>query len=363
MSNPRLNILIAGGGTGGHLFPGISIAHAFLEANKDSRILFAGTDRPFEISVLEKAGFAHKNIKISGIKGMGLWEKIKTAILIPAAIVQSVFILWRFKADIVIGVGGYSSGPVAIAAWMMRIKVILHEQNIIPGITNKVLSRFANRIYVSFAQTANHFSITEIKTTGNPVRNEILNVKPGMEKEKSKFTILISGGSQGAHTINTAMIDAVNHIENINQFTFIHQTGVNDTEMVESGYKNKNAAAIVQPFFDDMEKQYEKADLIICRAGATTIAEVTAMGHSAVLIPFPFAADNHQVKNAQILADQNAARMITEDILDGKILADIILFYSENPEKLKEMAENSKKYGRADAAYAIVTDCYELLKE
>ncbi len=363
MSSPRLNILIAGGGTGGHLFPGISIAQAFLEANQESNILFAGTDRPFEISALKKAGFNHKNIKIAGLKGMGLRKKIKTALMLPVAICQSAIILWHFKADLVVGVGGYSSGPVAIAAWMMRKKVVLHEQNIIPGITNKVLSRFANRIYVSFTQTANHFSITEIKTTGNPVRNKILQVKPGKEREQDTFTVFISGGSQGAHSVNTAVIDALKHIKEINRFHFIHQTGVNDTELVKKAYSDNKAVCVVQPFFDDMETQYEKADLIICRAGATTIAEITAMGHSAVLIPFPYAADNHQVKNAEILADKNAAKMITEDVLDGKIIADIILFYAENPDKLNEMAENSKRYGKPDAAYTIVNDCYELLKE
>ncbi len=362
MNNPKLNIVIAGGGTGGHLFPGISIAQAFLEANNESNILFAGTDRPFELSVLEKAGFDHKSINIAGLKGMGLWRKIKTVLMLPAAVVHSALILWRFKADLVIGVGGYSSGPVALAAWMMRKKVVLHEQNIIPGITNKALSGFANRIYVSFAQTANHFSMTEIRATGNPVRNEILKITPAASGDNSVFTILISGGSQGAHSINTAMIEALDHMKDVTKFHFVHQTGINDTEMVKKGYDDKKTDAVVQPFFDDMEKQYEKADLIICRAGATTIAEITAMGHSSILIPFPYAADNHQVKNAEILAEKNAAKMITEDILDGKILADVILYYAEKPEKLKELAENSKRYGRPDAAYTIVNDCYELLK-
>lgn len=361
MSNEKLNILIAGGGTGGHLFPGISIAQEFLKANSDSRILFAGTDRPFEKSILEKAGFSHKKINISGLMGMGLFNKLKTALKLPAAVIQAAFILIRFKADLIVGVGGYSSGPVAIAAWLLRKKTVLHEQNIIPGITNKILSRFADRIYVSFAETANHFSMTTVKTTGNPVRSEILAVNHSTDTMNAPFTVLISGGSQGAHTINEAVCDAISHLDK-DRFFFIHQTGINDAEKVESDYLKSGLPHTVQPFFNDMDKQYEKSDLIICRAGATTIAEITAMGHSAILIPFPFAADNHQEKNADVLVKKKAAEMITEDILTGKMLAEKISYYAEHPEKLKEMGENSRAYGKPNAAATIVNDCYELLK-
>ncbi len=362
MSKSQLNILIAGGGTGGHLFPGISIAQEFLKANNNNRILFAGTDRQFEKSVLQKAGFDHKSIKIAGLKGMGLLKKIKTAMMLPAAVIQSAFIIFRFKADLIVGVGGYSSGPVALAAWFLRKKVVLHEQNIIPGITNKILTRFADRIYVSFSETANHFSMTTVKTTGNPVRNEILAIDQNEKQSSSPFTVLISGGSQGARKVNEAVCDSLTFLDNKNEYQFIHQTGINDVEMVESTYVKEGISCTVKPFFDDMEKQYEKADLIICRAGATTIAEITSMGHKSILIPFPHAADNHQEKNGQVLVNINAAEMITEEFLNGKILADKIISYSKNPEKLTKMGQNSRKYGKPEAASTIVDDCYELLK-
>ncbi len=362
MSKSRLNILIAGGGTGGHLFPGISIAQEFLKANSNSKILFAGTDRQFEKTILQKAGFDHKSIKIAGLKGMGFLKKIKTAIMLPSAVLQSAFIIFRFKADLIVGVGGYSSGPVALAAWFLRKKIVLHEQNIIPGITNKILTRFADRIYVSFSETANHFSMTTVKTSGNPVRNEILAIEQQERKSSAPFTVLVSGGSQGAHNVNEAVCESLTFLDNKNDYQFIHQTGINDVEMVESTYVKEGVSCTVQPFFDDMEKQYEKADLIICRAGATTIAEITAMGHKSILIPFPHAADNHQEKNGQILVNKNAAEMITEDVLTGKLLADKIISYSKNPEKLATMGQNSREYGKPKAASTIVEDCYELLK-
>lgn len=362
MSKSQLNILIAGGGTGGHLFPGISIAQEFLKKNNNSRILFAGTDRQFEKSILEKAGFDHKSIKIAGLKGMGLLKKIKTAMMLPAAVIQSAFIIFRFKADLIVGVGGYSSGPVAIAAWLLRRKVVLHEQNIIPGITNKILTRFADRVYVSFSETANHFSMTTVKTSGNPVRNEILSIELKEKESSFPFTVLVAGGSQGAHKINEAVCEALMFLDNKKDYQFIHQTGINDVEMVENAYAKEGVSYTVKPFFDDMEKQYEKADLIICRAGATTIAEITAMGHKSILIPFPHAADNHQEKNAQVLVNKNAAEMITEDILTGKMLSDKIISYSKDPEKLARLGQNSKEYGKPEAASTIVEDCYELLK-
>lgn len=362
MEHKPLNIIIAGGGTGGHLFPGISIAQEFLKINNESSILFAGTDRPFELSVLKEAGFPHKSINVGGLKGLGLLKKIKTAAMLPFAVIQSAVIIIRFGADLIVGVGGYSSGPVAIAAWILRRKIILHEQNIISGITNKILSRFAHRIYVSFSETADSFSMTTVKTSGNPVRSEILAVNIRENKTGSPFTILISGGSQGAHKINETVCEMLSLIEDKKNYHFIHQTGINDVELVEAAYIENGISCTVRPFFTDMEKQYEKADMIICRAGATTIAEITAMGHRALLIPFPHAADNHQEKNGQVLVDKNAAEMITEDVLTGKVLADKIALYSTSPEKLSELGHNSKAYGKPDAASYIANDCYELLE-
>jgi UDP-N-acetylglucosamine--N-acetylmuramyl-(pentapeptide) pyrophosphoryl-undecaprenol N-acetylglucosamine transferase len=362
MKNHRLNILIAGGGTGGHLFPGIAIARAFMTRNPENRILFVGTDRPFERRILSEEGFEHQAIRAAGIKGMGLLSKVRSLLKVPVALFQSSWIILCFKPHIIIGVGGYSSGPVALAAFLMGKTIVLHEQNILPGITNRIVSRFARRIHVSFEESLGFFPENKVLLTGNPVRQSILSAKnnpsPG-----NRFTVLVSGGSQGAHRVNMALVDALNHLDDPAAWHFIHQTGDRDVSMVNDAYRSKGISAQVQAFFNDMDVQYGKTNLIIGRAGATSLAEITSIGLAAILIPFPFAADNHQVKNALSLAGKGAAEMITEDELDGKSLADRLMFYRNNPDDLKKISERSAALGKPLAASAIVDDCYELLEK
>ncbi len=361
-------VIIAGGGTGGHLFPGIAIAHAFKEDDSKSRILFVNAGKPIDKNVLKEAGFDLKCISAEGIKGKTVWQKIKSALKIPKGIFESILILKSFRPDIVIGVGGYSSGPLIVGAWLLGIPSVLHEQNMIPGITNRLLSRFVSRIYVTFDKTK--INKTKARLTGNPVRKEILqcavNAKhPDTETavHDNLFTILILGGSQGAHSINMAVIDALKHIREPEQYYFIHQTGSLDEKIVTDAYNNININHNVQPFFNDMAEQYRNADLIICRAGATTIAEVSAIGRGVIFIPYPFAADNHQLLNAETLADQGAAEIIEEVFLKGENLATKIEFYKNNRPALKEMASKLMNFGKPNAAELIVEDCFRLLKK
>ncbi len=367
MNTRPLHILIAGGGTGGHLFPGIAIAQSFLSQDSAIKILFVNAGRPIDESVLSKAGFVFKKISSGGIKGLGLRKKIVSALKASKGIVESVRIIKNFRPDLVVGVGGYSSGPLVMGAWLLGIKSVLHEQNILPGITNRMLQRFVSRIYVSFEKSQNRFNPEKTLFTGNPVRAEILSDTAvqdnGDEKDSDvkPFTILILGGSQGAHAINMSVVDALKHIDKKEDYCFVHQTGPIDESSVQNVYTVNNVSAVVRAFFDDMPKQYKNADLIICRAGATTVAEITAIGKGVIFIPFPYAADNHQELNAQALLEAGAAEMILEEDLSGKILADRIQYYHENRNALKDMASKSQKFGKPNAADDIVEDCYQLI--
>jgi UDP-N-acetylglucosamine--N-acetylmuramyl-(pentapeptide) pyrophosphoryl-undecaprenol N-acetylglucosamine transferase len=357
-----MKILIAGGGTGGHLFPGIAIAEAFMEKDQKNEVLFVGTGRPFEVSVLSQRGFRHKSVTAEGLKGRGLWNQLAALSKIPRGIIESIGILREFKPNLVLGVGGYSAGPVVMAAWVLRLKVALQEQNILPGITNRTLSRFADRIYVSFENTK--FPpryLNKMLVTGNPVRKDIRNWEAENRKPDSPFTVLIIGGSQGAHSINMAVAEALRHIKQKDKFFFVHQTGEQDIIAVKDAYKDQGISCTVQPFFNDMATLYRNADLMICRAGATTIAEITAIGKAVIFIPYPYAADNHQVFNAKTLADAGAAEMILQKELDGELLARRITYYAENPEELKKMAYRAKAFGKPDAAEAIVEDFYRMV--
>ena len=370
-----MRIIIAGGGTGGHLFPGIAIADALATRDKKNRVLFVGTGKPFEISVLSKTAFKYKSITAEGIKGRGLWRQIVSVLKIPKGIFESIMILKDFRPNLVIGVGGYSAGPVVIAAWLMGIKIVLHEQNILPGITNRILSGFADRIYVSFKDTRLErfrwlapVEPKKLLVSGNPVRKEILQSEINQQDvsladtgQKKPFTVLILGGSQGAHSINMAVLEALEYLDEKDKYFFAHQTGSADEQDVKKAYMKNGISCMVKSFFDDMAQQYHNADLVVCRAGATTVAEIAVMGKGVIFIPYPFAADNHQVFNAGSLENAGAAEMILQKDLTGKRLAKRIEHYASNPGALKAMASKAKSIGRPDAAEAIVDDCYRLL--
>ncbi len=362
-----LRIVIAGGGTGGHLFPGIAVAQEFEVRNPASRIIFVSTGNPLERSVLSKTGYALQTITAAGIKGRGIWNQIKSVAKIPKGILEANRILKNFSPDLTLGLGSYSAGPLVFAAWLRRIPIVVHEQNILPGITNRILAGFAKRIYISFENTRSHMDPRKVRWTGNPVRQEILdsgNRSGKIKKDESsdkRFTVLIIGGSQGAHRINMAVIEALDHLRHLKHLHIVHQTGQADELPVREAYRSSKVSSTVQAFFDNMAEQYGRADLIICRAGATTVAEIAALGKAAIFIPFPFAADNHQVLNASSLSDEGAAEMLIEKDLNGKILSEKINFYAAHPAELENMSARAKRLGKPDAAMNIVDDCYRLL--
>lgn len=359
-----LRIVIAGGGTGGHLFPGLAIAEEFMTRNKNTTVVFISTGNPLERSVLSQTDFRLEPVTAEGIKGRGIWNQAKSALKIPKGVIEAMRILKGYRPNLTVGLGSYSAGPVVLGAWLMRIKIVLHEQNILPGITNRILARFADRIYVSFDDTKARFAPDKIKLTGNPIRKELLNnhngdgVAPGLKK----FCVLIIGGSQGAHSINASVVEALGHLTQKEGLYFIHQTGTADEQMVGAAYRRENVAAKVQSFFRHMGPLYKQADLIICRAGATTVAEVTAVGKAVIFIPFPFAADDHQTLNAATLADKGAAEMVHEKDINAGALAQKIEYYASHPQAVEAMAIKAGRLGHPDAAKRIVDDCYELVK-
>jgi UDP-N-acetylglucosamine--N-acetylmuramyl-(pentapeptide) pyrophosphoryl-undecaprenol N-acetylglucosamine transferase len=363
-TNPPLGVVFAGGGTGGHLFPAIAIAEEFQDRNPESRILFISSGRPIEEKVLSKTGFEKLIIHVEGIKGKRMWVKLKSLIILPKGLFSAMGLLMRFKPDVVIGMGGYSAGPVILSAWMLRISRVICEQNKLSGVTNRLLSYFADRIYVSYEDTSLTSSAEKIRLTGNPVRKEI--VKKLRPHEKSltgsqQFTVLVLGGSQGAHGLNRAVIDALQFLKNPGKYFFVHQSGALDEDMVKKAYRENNIAHMAAAFFDDMACLYRSADLVICRSGATTVAEVTIAGSAVIFVPFPHAADNHQVFNAKPLVDAGAAEMILEHQISPKSLSEKIEYYASHPEALAKMKDKIGRFGKPDAAQRIVEDIYQLL--
>jgi UDP-N-acetylglucosamine--N-acetylmuramyl-(pentapeptide) pyrophosphoryl-undecaprenol N-acetylglucosamine transferase len=364
---PRpLRVVIAGGGTGGHLFPGIAVAEEIRARDPRNRVLFISRGNAFERSALARAGFSLEPIAVEGLKGRGLWNQARALCRLPWGAVQSARRLREFRPDLVIGLGSYSAGPVVLAAWLLRIPIALCEQNTLPGITNRCLARLADRIFISFERTGGGFDPAKTRWTGNPLRREIVDAasgKPatGPSDPHRPFTVLVLGGSQGAHRINTAVAEALDHLTDRCRFFFIHQTGPADEAMAAAAYARSGAAARVQAFFTDMAAQYRQADLVVCRAGATTVAEITALGKAVVFVPFPFAADDHQRLNARRLVDAGAAEMIDEQELTAERLSARIAFYASHPEVLADMAEQAARLGKPNAAHHIVDECYRLV--
>jgi UDP-N-acetylglucosamine--N-acetylmuramyl-(pentapeptide) pyrophosphoryl-undecaprenol N-acetylglucosamine transferase len=357
-----VHIVIAGGGTGGHLFPGIAIAEEFIKHDSQNKVLFIGTKRGIESKLLGKLGYELRTINVEGVKGRGIKALIKGFYQIPKSMWQSRRILKQFRPQIVIGVGGYASGPAVLAAHFMGLPTAIAEQNAIPGITNKILGKFADKVFVTYSQSQNWFSSVKVIVSGNPVRAAFTYVRE-KKKEKNEFwNLLIFGGSQGAAAINKAVIAMMPQMQRIkNKLRVLHQAGGQEMQLVRKAYEKYGVQAEVTPFIVDMVSAYAQADLIICRAGATSLAEITAAGKAAILIPFPYAANDHQTKNAQVLVDEGAAIMINERDMIGERLFAAMESLLTDEEKLREMGANSAKQGNINAAAAIVETCIKLM--
>lgn len=358
----RLGMIIAGGGTGGHLFPGIAIAEEFLGRNPAYRVLFIGTERGLEKKILGGLGLPLRTIHVDGIKGQRPLRTAAALSKIPGGLFASFRILREFRPDIVVGVGGYASGPAVLAASLMGVKTAIAEQNAFPGLTNRMLGRLADRIFLTFPASQRWFPKRRTIVTGNPIRSAFLAEKPQEEKRDHRFTILIFGGSQGAHAINQMVGEALGGLQHLrDRLRFIHQAGEKELETVRAAYREHGFAADISPFIMDMAAAYHQADLLICRAGATSIAEITTGGKASILIPFPFAVNDHQAQNAEVLARAGAAEVIAEKDLSGPALATVIERFYRNPGAVKKMETAAAALGRREAARDIVDLCLMLV--
>lgn len=326
--------MIAAGGTGGHLYPGIAIAREVL-AEVGNKVLFVGTEQGIEGRVLPKEGLTVRFVPVGRLKGMGFGSALKTVITLPQSLARSVGLLRQERPDAVVGVGGYASGPVALAAWLLRIPLVIVEPNSYAGLANRVLGRFAKKVFVCFPgkDRQGFFPASKKVLTGPLVRKGLdqgnrdkalaeFGLGPG------RFTVLAMGGSGGAHAINMTMMEAARELKDVPDIQVLHQTGEKDAADVKDGYRKAGVIAVVLPYIHDMAGAYAAADLVVSRSGATTVAELAVLGKRAVLVPYPYAADNHQEYNARSLAERGGADVIVQKDLSAAGLAAAIKKYA-----------------------------------
>lgn len=360
-------MMIAGGGTGGHLFPAIAVAGELKYIDGENDVLFVGTKNGIESRILPDEGWPIKFITAGALKGRGLLGMIKGLLKSGYGLMESFLLIRHFGPDIILGVGGYVSAPLVLAGRLSGVKTAIHEQNAMPGLTNRILGKIVNKIFITYPESKRFFPSFKVLVTGNPVRREIKDAFLEKEEEKKNedpFTLLIFGGSRGAASINRAVSEVFTGRPEkiIRKVNIIHQTGLDDFEKIAQMYKesasNSSVKAEAIPFIKDMASAYSKADLVVCRAGATTMAELAAAGKPSILIPYPFASDDHQRLNAKAMIDAGAAIMIEDGKLDGSILSEEIARLLERPHTLADMGRKAKLMNRTDAAKLI---CKELI--
>ena len=350
-------LLIAGGGTGGHLFPGVAVAEELLARDAEAELLFVGTARGIEARVVPELGWNIELIDVSGIKTVGALGAVRGVLRIPGSLLQSRTIIKAFAPDVVVGVGGYASGPVVLAARLMGIRTAILEQNSIPGMTNRILGKVAHRIFLSFAHSASFFRASKSELVGNPIRKQILDGLQGsQDKTNTEFRLFIFGGSQGAWAVNQMCCHAAKALMSEgHHLSIVHQTGKAKLDETRALYEEAGVTADCRAFIDNMSEEYQAADLIVARAGATTIAELGIVGKPAILVPYPFAANNHQELNAKEMVEAGAALMIKQDgNEDGKRMASLIGSLLQDNCKRAEMAEAMRTLARPKAAKRVV---------
>ncbi|MCI4625585.1 MAG: undecaprenyldiphospho-muramoylpentapeptide beta-N-acetylglucosaminyltransferase [Candidatus Magnetoovum sp. WYHC-5] len=365
----RYKVVITGGGTGGHLYPGIAVAEEIKKTLKNVDILFIGSTRGIEAKILPTEKYFAKLLNTQGVVGKSLMKKTWALFSMTGAFVDVYYFLRKMNPDVVIGTGGYVSFLPVCAAVLLGIPTIIHEQNSIPGVANKFLARFVDRVCVTYENSIRAFPKTKTYLTGNPVRNGILSKskEDGLAKFKLKtdrFTVFIFGGSRGARGLNKTVVESLEHLKDLKDgMQFIHQTGEDDYEFVRGAYQNYGFYGMVMPFITTMAEAYAASNMVISRAGATTIAEITSLGLPAILIPYPYSASSHQELNAAKLAQGGAAVMIKEDGLSGVILADEIKRLYFDKDKRRSLSRNCKIFGRPDASKKVSTIAISLIKK
>jgi UDP-N-acetylglucosamine--N-acetylmuramyl-(pentapeptide) pyrophosphoryl-undecaprenol N-acetylglucosamine transferase len=372
--NPK-KVMIMAGGTGGHVMPALAVAKYLKEKGFD--IHWLGTRSGFEARLVPDAGFAISYIDIQGLRRTTLLSWLAAPWRVTRALAQSCGILLKEKPHVVLSMGGYAAGPGALAAWLLRKPLVLHEQNAIAGWTNRILAKFAKKIMVAFPDVFQEMA-KKVVFTGNPVRKEILSVSkdahlnphpnplPGRERGPEGIStgegvnLLILGGSQGASILNEVLPQALALIPADKRPKVWHQTGKLHLEKTNTNYANQGIEANVTDFIQDMAQAYAWADVVVCRSGALTVAELSAVGVASILIPFPFAVDDHQTYNAKYLSDNDGAFLLTQSTLSAKVLAAQLLEFIENPEKRLAMAKACRKMAKPNATQEVAEHCLEV---
>lgn len=354
-----MRVLIAAGGTGGHIYPGIAVAQEIMRRDANAKVKFVGTARGLESRLVPQAGFELSLIDSSGLKNVSAIARMRGLAMLPMSFLDALSIIREFKPDVVVGAGGYVSGPVVMTATLVRKPTLVMESNALPGWTNRVLARFVDRAAVSFEQAVPFFRGKAV-VTGNPVRREFFDIPP-KKRDPNLFSILVFGGSQGARAINEAMIAALDQLKSL-PLRIKHQTGPSDFERVRAAYSKSGweGRAEVSSYIDNMFADFANADLVVCRAGATTTAELIAAGKASVMVPFPLAADDHQRKNAEALQSSGASRLILQKDLNGERIAKVITEFVKQPQTVTAMEDAIRKLQRGDAAAAAVKLIEEL---
>jgi UDP-N-acetylglucosamine--N-acetylmuramyl-(pentapeptide) pyrophosphoryl-undecaprenol N-acetylglucosamine transferase len=347
-----LKLLIAGGGTGGHVFPAMAIAREWLSRGSDREVVLVGTARGIEMKLVPQAGLPLETLRVAGLKGKGGSMLLKNLFKLAPAMLDASRVCKKHKPIAAFGVGGYAAGPMLLTTWLRGIPNVIFEPNAEPGFTNKSLARISNRIATGYEISARTWGAKAV-VTGCPVRPEFLSI--AQRTPQKPLRVLITGGSQGALPVNRAFVDAMNFLATRkNEMSIVHQTGERDYDAVRTAYARHEILAEVVPFLGNMPERFEWADIIVCRAGAITAAEVAAAGRAAIFIPFGRATDSHQLRNAQEMARQGAGRVITEAELTGERLSKEIFALLDSPEQIERMSLAARKLSWPNATRDIV---------
>jgi UDP-N-acetylglucosamine--N-acetylmuramyl-(pentapeptide) pyrophosphoryl-undecaprenol N-acetylglucosamine transferase len=363
-----MRLLVAGGGTGGHLFPGLALGEEVKTRHPRNDVLFVGSATGIEAREVPKAGYPLQVIDVGPLKRIGLRRFFRGLFRLPIALWQSVRILRKFDPDVVVGVGGYSSGPVVLAAWLMRKPTAIQEQNALPGFTNRTLGRIVDAVFIAFPEAQAGFPSRKTHLLGNPIRRAFLDNYLHTKAPSDRLSLFVTGGSQGAHVLNLRLVEAIELLAPTigRRLQVLHQTGVKDQEEIAARYEALGTTGLTAKavaFIDDMALAYAGADLLVCRAGATTIAELTVCKKPAILVPFPFAADDHQTVNARSLVESGAALLIPEAELTAARLADELKALEADRGRVARMARASGMLGRPEAAREIADVCVSLCRD
>lgn len=358
-----MTILIAAGGTGGHLYPAVALAREFLRRDPSTKIIFVGTAKGIETKVLVHEGFPLELITAKPVMGKGLRDALRGLLSVPAGLWQSMQLIAKHRADLVIGVGGYTSPTMLAAAALKRIARVILEPNAYPGMANIAVGPCAQRVFLAFDSAAEKFASAKVRVVGTPIRRPFLEaIEQSASVSGSQQRLLIFGGSQGAKAINSAVIDGLATLaQKLPGLSITHQTGEADHARVVEAYRRAGLQAEVVPFLYDMPRVLRAADLVVARAGAMTIAELAACGKPAILIPLPTAIYDHQMKNARAMEAAGGAMVLPQPELTGVQLAGSIATLLQRPDRLHAMQEKSRAMSRIDAAERIVHECYALM--